>query len=93
MLHPKTASPAASIILRSQPTVLILWETEAIRDALIAELCRLLALSPTSESNIYTGEYGSIQILTQDVGILGDLLDVGDFSTRITIRQQRRIDV
>jgi len=92
MLNPEIASPAASKILRSQPTVLILWETEAIRDALIAELCRLLALAPTSESNIYTGEYGCVQILTQDVGILGGLLDVGNFSTSAQIRRQRRIE-
>jgi hypothetical protein len=101
MLYPETASAAASKILRlaqsatseqPQPTILILWETEAIRDALIAELCRLLTLLPTSDSNIYAGEYGSIQIVTQDVGILGDLLDVGGFSTHITIRQQRRIE-
>jgi hypothetical protein len=91
MLNPETASFAASNILRSQPTVLILWETEVIRDALIAELCRLLALAPTSESNIYAGEYGSVQILTQDVGILGNLLDVGGFSVSARNRQQRRI--
>ena len=91
MLHPETASSAASIILRAQPTVLILWETEAIRNALIAELCRLLALTPTPESSIYAGEYGSIQILTQDVGVLGDLLDVGGFPIPVRTRQQRRI--
>ncbi|MBD2743621.1 DUF3962 domain-containing protein [Coleofasciculus sp. FACHB-1120] len=91
MLHPEIASPAASKVLRSQPTVLILWETEAIRDALIAELCRLLTLAPTSESNIYAGEYGSLQILTQDVGILGNLLDVGSFSVPARNRQQRRV--
>lgn len=93
MLHPETASSAAFNILQSQPTVLILWETEAIRDVLIAELCRLLALSLTSESNVYTGEYGSIRILTQDVGILGDLLDVGGFSSPVRTRQQRRIEL
>ena len=91
ILDPDFAGSAASVILESQPTVLILWETEATKDALIAELCRLLSLSPTPEENIYKGKYGSLSILTQDVGVLGELLEVGDFSVPPKTRQRQRI--
>jgi len=91
ILHPDIAGSAASAVLKSQPTVLILWETEACRDALIAELCRVLSLSVTSQENVYEGAYGSLRLLTQDVGDLGELLDVGDFTVRQSTRQRRRI--
>ncbi len=93
MLHPEIASAAVAKILQSQPTVLILWETEAVRDALINELCRLLALAPTHQDNIYQSDHGSLRILTQDVGVLGELLDVGDFSVLLKTRQERRIEL
>ena len=92
ILHPDIASSAASAVLKLQPTVMILWETEACRDALIAELCRILSLSATSQENIYAGAYGSLRILTQDVGDLGELLDVGDFTVRANLRKRRRIE-
>ena len=91
ILHPDIAGSAASAVSKCQPTVLILWETEACRDALIAELCRVLSLSVTSQENVYEGAYGSLRILTQDVGDLGELLDVGDFTVRQSTRQRRRI--
>ena len=91
MLRPEIAGPAASAVLMSQLTVLILWETEACRDALLSELCRVLSLSPTPQETIYTGSHGSLRILTQHVGVMGELLDVGDFKVPLRTRHQQRI--
>ena len=93
MLRPEIAGPATSAVLKSQPTVLILWETEACRDALISELCRVLSLSSTPQENIYEGSYGSLCILTQHVGVMGELLDVGDFKVSPRVRHQQRVEL
>ncbi|MDZ8084022.1 MAG: DUF3962 domain-containing protein [Nostoc sp. DedQUE12b] len=91
MLRPKLAAPAvfreAENTLR---TILILWETPQCRDALIAEICQLLYLSPTRVENIYQGFYGSLYIKTQHVGDLTQDLEIQHFSeARKTYQQQR----
>ncbi len=91
MLRPEIAGSAASAVLKSQPTILILWETEACRDALISELCRVLSLSSTLQEHIYASSHGSLRILTQHVGVMGELLDVGDFKVPPRVRHQQRV--
>jgi hypothetical protein len=91
MLRPKLAAPAvfreAENPLR---TILILWETPQCRDALIAEICQLLYLSPAKVENIYQGFYGSLYIKTQHVGDLTQDLEIQHFSeARQTYQQQR----
>lgn len=107
MLRPKFAAPA---VFRSTEnplhTILILWETKECRDALIAEICEILYLSPKGESQIYTtltevqGEqtlyespYGSLLIKTQHVQDLTQRLDVENSSVKGNSRQQQRINL
>lgn len=81
MLRPKLAAPAVFRATETLlQTILILWETPQCRDALIAEICQLLSLSPKGEAiayetrsgargeaRIYEGELGSLCIKTQFV--------------------------
>jgi hypothetical protein len=94
MLRPKIAAPA---VFRETEnplgTILILWETPQCRDALIAEICQLLYLSPTKEADIYTGSYGSLCIKTQHVGDLTQNLEIKNFAEAGKSRQQQRIDL
>lgn len=94
MLRPKIAAPA---VFRETENplriILILWETPQCRDALIAEIRQLLCLSPTAETNIYAGQYGSLCIKTQHVGDLTQNLEVKSFSVARKSRQKQRIDL
>lgn len=91
MLRPKIAAPA---VFRETEntlcTILILWETKECRDALIAEICQLLSLSPTGEENIYKGSHGSLCIKTQHVQDLTQNFNVDDTSVPGKNRQKRR---
>lgn len=105
MLRPQIAGPAVfRQTENSWSTILILWETPQCRDALIAEICQLLSLSPKGEANIYEtpsglpgeariyeGELGSLCIKTQHVGELTQNLDIDNPSVPGRNRQQRRI--
>ncbi|MDZ8257905.1 pPIWI_RE module domain-containing protein [Nostoc sp. ChiQUE01b] len=91
MLRPKLVAPA---VFRETEnplrTILVLWETPQCRDALIAEICQLLYLSPTKIENIYQGFYGSLCIKTQHVSDLTQDLEIKNFSElRKTYQQQR----
>ncbi|MEH2348415.1 MAG: DUF3962 domain-containing protein [Nostoc sp.] len=91
MLRPKLAAPA---VFREAEnplhTILILWETPQCRDALIAEICQLLYLSPTKVENIYQGFYGCLCIKTQHVGDLTGNLEIKNFSEAKKTYQQQR---
>ncbi|PMB53113.1 hypothetical protein CEN39_06230 [Fischerella thermalis CCMEE 5201] len=90
MLRPEIAAPAVFRSSETSPhTILILWETEECRDALIAEICRLLYLSPSGETktyqtiigvegeeSIYSGQFGTLSIKTQFIQDLINRLDV-----------------
>ena len=93
MLRPKIAVSSvfrADNLLR---TILILWETPQCRDALINEICQLLYLSPTVETSVYAGPYGSLCIKTQHVGDLTQKLEIKNFSIARISRQKQRIDL
>ena len=107
MLRPKLAAPA---VFRSTEnpihSILILWETKECRDALIAEICNLLELSPKGEAKIYEtptgvkgeetiyeGALGSLRIKTQHIQGLAQKLDLDNPSVKGKNRQQRRIDL
>ncbi len=94
MLRPKLA---ASAVFREAEnplrTILILWETPQCRDALIAEICQLLYLSPTKVENIYQGSHGSLCIKTQHVGDLTQDLEIKNFSEVKKTYQQQRPDL
>jgi hypothetical protein len=94
MLRPKIAAPSA-FRETGNPlrTILILWETSQCRDALIAEICQLLYLSPTNEANTYAGPYGSLCIKTQHVGDLTQNLEIKKPSEAGKSRQQQRIEL
>ncbi len=100
MLRPKIVAPAVLRPTNLSITILILWQTEQCRDALIAEICQLLYLSPTGlikhyktskqlegEEQFYKGELGSIQILTQHIQDLAQKLDI---DTKDKNRRQQR---
>jgi RNaseH domain of pPIWI_RE/MID domain of pPIWI_RE len=104
-LRPNIAAPAVfSKDSYSIETILIAWETTQCRDALIDRICQLLSLSPTGESKIesaigsewerrlYTGELGSVWILTQHVGDLTQKLDLKFDSVKGKSFQQRRVN-
>lgn len=90
MSRPEIAAPAA-FRDKENPihTILILWETETCRDALLEELCQRLDLSPTEEKNLYSGTHGSLYIQTKYVDDLGERLDI-DSSVPKKNRQKRR---
>ncbi|MGB3691779.1 MAG: DUF3962 domain-containing protein [Spirulinaceae cyanobacterium] len=83
-------------------TILILWSTPECRDALIAEICLVLVLSPTGETQtyetpnggegnttFYQGKLGAITIKTQHVEDLTEKLDVDNCKNR----QQCRVNL
>ncbi|MEC4804085.1 MAG: DUF3962 domain-containing protein [Jaaginema sp. PMC 1079.18] len=85
-------------------TILILWETNECRDALINEICLMLSLSPKGEpktyctpndgegtQQIYQGTFGSICIQTQHVEDLTQNFNIDDPSVPGRNRQQRRL--
>ncbi|MCT7953125.1 DUF3962 domain-containing protein [Ancylothrix sp. C2] len=101
MLRPKITAPA---VFRSTETplhtILILWETKECRDELIAEICKILDLSPTGEPEIYNpevegkttmyqGSLVSLRIKTQHVQDLTQRLDVNNASKGKNLQQQR----
>lgn len=105
MLRPKIAAPA---VFRSAEnplhTILILWETKECRDALIAEICKLLSLSQKGdtqiyklevqgEKNIYESPLGSLQIQTQHVEDLTQRLDLDSSSFKTNDRQKQRVNL
>ena len=107
MHRPKIAAPA---VFRSTEnplhSILILWETQECRDALIAEICELLNLSPKGqvqtyqtlaevegEETIYEGVLGSLRIKTQHVQDLAQRLDVDNPLVKGNNRQQRRVNL
>lgn len=53
----------------------------------------MLSVSATPPENIYAGAYGSLRILTQYVGVMGALLDVGNFRVAPRVRHQRRVEL
>jgi pPIWI_RE module N-terminal domain/RNaseH domain of pPIWI_RE/MID domain of pPIWI_RE len=88
MLRSKIAAPAVFGSTENLlHTILILWETKECRDALIAEICEILYLSPKGqaqiyqlevqgEETIYEGSLGCLRIQTQHVQDLTQKLDV-----------------
>jgi hypothetical protein len=87
-------------------TILILWSTKECRDALIAEICLVLGLSPEGETQtyetpndgegettFYQGELGAITIKTQHIEDLTEKLDVDNTSISGKNRQQRRVNL
>lgn len=93
MLRPKIAVSSvfrADNLLR---TILVLWETPQCRDALINEFCQLLYLSPTAETSVYVGPYGSLCIKTQHVGNLTQNFEIKNFSIARISRQKQRVDL
>ncbi|NES24249.1 MAG: RNAseH domain-containing protein, partial [Symploca sp. SIO3E6] len=107
MLRPKIAATAVFRPSENQlKTILILWFTPECRDALIAEICLVLGLSPEGETQTYTtpngatgettsyqGELGAITIKTQHVEDLTEKLDVDNPSVSGNNRQQRRVNL
>lgn len=105
MLRPKiTASATFRHTENSPHTILILWETQKCRDALVAEICKLLSLSLQGETITYktltgfTGEetlYGNqdvcLLLRTQHVLDITTRLDVDDPEVEGNNRQQKRI--
>ena len=106
MQRPSIAAPA---VFRQHQnpihTILILWETKECRDALIAEICQILSLSPTEtksyktstggqgEETVYEGSLGSLRLKTQHVEDLTQKLDVDNPSVAGNNRQQRRVNL
>ncbi|MFB2894961.1 pPIWI_RE module domain-containing protein [Aerosakkonemataceae cyanobacterium BLCC-F50] len=107
MLRPSLAASAVFRIKENSPhTILILWETQECRDALIAEICEVLNLSQKGEPQIYKtlpeiqGEetlyespLGSLRIKTQHVQDLTQKLDLEHPSVKGKSRQQQRINL
>ncbi|MEZ2341516.1 pPIWI_RE module domain-containing protein [Microcoleus sp.] len=104
MLRPKITAPAVfGSTDKKLHTILILWETKECRNALIAEICERLYLSPGAteiyklevqgEETIYEGLLGSLRIKTQHVQDLTQRLDVNNSSVKGNSRQQRRINL
>lgn len=107
MLRPQIAATA---VFRSTEnplkTILILWSTPECRDALIAEICLVLGLSPAGETQpyetpnggegqttFYQGELGAVTIKTQHVEDLTEKLDVNNTLVSGNTRQQRRVNL
>ncbi|MDH6065365.1 pPIWI_RE module domain-containing protein [Umezakia ovalisporum] len=105
MLRPKIAASATFRHPENSPhTILILWETQKCRDALIEEICKLLSLSPQGETITYEPSTGStgeetlyqnqdvcLRIRTQHVSDITGKLDVDDPEAEGNNRQQKRI--
>ncbi|WP_460206386.1 RNaseH domain-containing protein, partial [Scytonema sp. NUACC21] len=107
MQRPKIAAPATFRSSENSPNmILILWETQECRDALIAEICELLLLSQkgetktyetlpgvTGKETIYESPYGCLHIKTQHVLDLTQIFDVDNPSVEGKNRQQRRMNL
>jgi len=107
MLRPKIAVPAVfRAAANPLHTILILWETQRCRDALIAEICQLLDLSPTGnarvyetlsgaqgEQTLYQSPQGSLLIKTQHVEDLTQRLDLDSASVPTNNRQKQRVNL
>ena len=107
MLRPKIAATAVFRPTENPlKTILILWSTSECRDALIAEICLVLGLSPEGETQtyetpnggegeatLYQGELGAITIKTQHIEDLAQKLDVDNTSVSGKNRQQRRVNL
>lgn len=105
MLRPSIVAPAVfSQTENPLQTILIVWETESCRDALINEICLVLSVQPQGEietyatpnggegtQQIYQGNLGSICIKTQHVEDLTQNLNISSSTSsreRLTLRQQ-----
>jgi hypothetical protein len=77
MLKPEIAQDTV-VRLCNQNTLslLIVWETESCRDAIIYEICQLLNLQPTNDKQIYSGVIGKVRIQTLHVSDLTQPLDI-----------------
>ena len=108
MLRPKIAASATFRQPESSPhTILILWETQKCRDALIAEICKLLSISPQGETITYetlTGVTGEeilysqnqdicLRIKTQHVSDMTARLDIDNSEVEGNNRQQKRTNL
>ncbi|BBD63291.1 hypothetical protein NIES2109_61410 (plasmid) [Nostoc sp. HK-01] len=107
MLRPKIAAPATFRHTESSPhTILILWETQKCRDALIDEICKLLSISPqgetinyetlpglTGKETIYQNQDVYLRIITQHVSDITARLDVDNPEVEGNNRQQKRINL
>lgn len=107
MLRPSIAAQAVfSSTDVPLKTILILWETNECRDALINEICLMLSLSPKDEAEtyctpnggegtqqVYQGALGSICIQTQHVEDLTQNFNIDDPSVPGRNRQQRRFNL
>ncbi len=107
MLRPKIAAPATFRSPDNSPhSILILWETKQCRDALIAEICELLLLSPKGDASmyktlggvqgeeiVYEGPHGCLRIKIQHVLDLTQKLDVDNPSVEGNSRQQKRVNL
>ncbi|MBD2527556.1 DUF3962 domain-containing protein [Nostoc sp. FACHB-133] len=107
MLRPKIAAPATFRHPESSPnTILILWETQKCRDALIAEICKLLSISPqgetityetltglTREETLYQNQDVCLRIITQHVSDITARLDVDNPEVEGNNRQQKRTNL
>jgi len=107
MLRQKIAAPATFRSPENSPhSILILWETKECRDALIAEICELLLLSPKGdvqmyktstgvqgEEIIYEGLYGCLHIKIQHVLDLTQKLDLDNPSVEGHNRPQKRVNL
>ncbi len=105
MLRSEIAAPATFRIAQNSPyTILILWETQDCRDALITEILRLLELSPQAEAQTDQNltEFkekdilcqtlsGFLRIRTQHVQDLTQKLNLDDSSVKGKSKQQKRV--
>lgn len=95
MLRDHIVAPAA--FGASHPPIvllLVLYDQDETRVAMVQEVCRQLALSPEplpGTADLHAGRYGKVRIVQQHVSDLGRSLDTGDFSVSLTVRQDRRV--
>ncbi|MBW4576969.1 MAG: DUF3962 domain-containing protein [Aphanothece sp. CMT-3BRIN-NPC111] len=77
MIQPEIAQDAVVRLCNQNIlSILIVWETESCRDAIIYEICQLLDLHPTNDKQIYSGVMGSLRIQTLHVSDLTQPLDI-----------------
>ncbi|MGC1196165.1 MAG: DUF3962 domain-containing protein [Geitlerinemataceae cyanobacterium] len=105
MLRPTIAAPATFRLSEHSPnTILILWETEDCRDALVEEICTVLELSlkvpkksfrsspeKSLEEIVLQGKLGALKIKTQHVVELTQKLDLDSLLVSGQSTQQKRI--
>ncbi|HEY9691026.1 MAG TPA: DUF3962 domain-containing protein [Oculatellaceae cyanobacterium] len=77
MLQPEYAQKAVlQLCNQNTLSILIVWETEFCRDAIVYEICQLLDLQPTNDEQIYSGVIGSVKIQALHVSDLTQPLDI-----------------